>query len=136
MGETNGYVAWNELMTRDVEAAKKYYAKVCGWAYHPMTMEGGQEYFVALLDGEGVAGIMDIADIPAYDKMPAHWFTYLGVADVDDEVSKTEDMGGEIMRYPFDVPGIGRIAIVKDPGGAALGLITEAAQPEEASSDD
>ena len=131
MSDTNGYVAWNELMTRDVEAAKKYYARVCGWTYHPMKMKGGQDYFVALLDGAGVAGIMDIADIPAYDKSPAHWLTYVGVANVDDEVSKTEDLGGEIMRYPVDVPGIGRIAIVKDPGGAMVGLITEADEAEE-----
>lgn len=135
MSETNGYVAWNELMTRDVELAKKYYTHTCGWSYHPMKMAGGQDYFVALMDGEAVAGIMDISDIPAYDKMPPHWFTYLGVSDVDAEVAKTDQMGGEIMRDPFDVPGIGRIAIVKDPAGAMVGLITEAAPNEETMSD-
>ncbi|WP_299791502.1 hypothetical protein [uncultured Marivita sp.] len=57
------------------------------------------------------------------------------LADVDAEVAKTEQMGGEIMRDPFDVPGIGRIAIVKDPAGAMVGLITEAAPSEETMSE-
>ena len=34
--------------------------------------------------------------------------------------------GGEIRRPPFDIPGIGRIAMIADPTGAALGLMTPA----------
>ena len=30
------------------------------------------------------------------------------------------------MREPFDVPGTGRIAILKEPGGAAIGWMTPA----------
>ena len=132
MSETNGYIAWNELMTRDVELAKTYYTHLCGWSYHPMKMPGGQDYFVALLDGAAAGGIMDTSDIPSYDKMPVHWLTYIGVGDVDAEVAKTEQMGGVIMRDPITIPGIGRIAIVKDPAGAMVGLITEAEPVEEA----
>ncbi|MCK0150632.1 VOC family protein [Marivita sp. S6314] len=129
MGERTGYVAWSELMTRDTKAACDYYAETCGWTFDTMKMDGGQDYFIAMQDGKGVAGIMDIAGIPNYEDTPAHWFTYLGVSDVDAQVAKTSQMGGTVLRPPFDVPGIGRIAIVMDPGGAAFGFITEADGP-------
>ncbi|MGI9384778.1 MAG: hypothetical protein ACR2PO_16625 [Methyloligellaceae bacterium] len=34
------------------------------------------------------------------------------------------ELGGEVLRQPFDVPGVGHIAIIKDPQGAALGIGT------------
>ncbi len=53
--------------------------------------------------------------------MPEHWFTYIAVDDVDSRVAKVEAAGGMVIRPPFDVPGVGRIAIVKDKGGAVCG---------------
>ena len=49
-------------------------------------------------------------------------------ADVDAAVAETTALGGEIRRPPFDMPGIGRIAIVADPTGAVMGLMTPAEQ--------
>lgn len=126
MSAGHGYIAWCELMTRDTASAQAYYADVCGWDYTSMTMDDGTEYLVAVSSGKEVAGIMDITDVPGLDDVPAHWFTYLGVDDVDAAVTNTKVAGGDIIREPFDVPGVGRIAIVKDPTGAALGLISEA----------
>ncbi len=36
------------------------------------------------------------------------------------------------MRDIFDVPGVGRIAIVRDPTGAVVGWMTSAPSPAEA----
>ena len=36
---TNGSFYWNELMTRDAEAAKKFYGATLGWTFE--AMEGG-----------------------------------------------------------------------------------------------
>jgi predicted enzyme related to lactoylglutathione lyase len=56
-------------------------------------------------------------------------------ADVHAEVEKTQRTGGEILADLFDVPGTGRIAIVRYPTGAMVGVITEAAPCEETMSD-
>jgi len=37
-----------------------------------------------------------------------------------------EANGGKIIRPPFDIPGVGRIAILADPTGAAMGWMTSA----------
>ena len=128
MQTPHGTVVWSELMTRDVQAAKDHYAATCGWHYELMKMDGGQDYLMASVGDRPVAGIMDISGTADYDGMPPHWFTYIAVDDVDAAVGKTIDMGGEVIKGPFGVPGIGRIAILKDPSGAAVGMITEVAQ--------
>jgi predicted enzyme related to lactoylglutathione lyase len=35
-----GNFCWNELMTRDVEKAKKFYGGVIGWSFDDMPMRG------------------------------------------------------------------------------------------------
>jgi predicted enzyme related to lactoylglutathione lyase len=115
-------------MTRDAEAAKTYYAKICGWSYDAMKMDGGQDYYVAMSAGIPVAGIMDMSGMAVFEELPPHWFTYFAVDDVDAAARQTKEQGGEVVRPPFDVPGIGRIAILKDSSGAAMGMITEAEQ--------
>ena len=40
---TNGSFYWNELMTRDAEAAKKFYGATLGWTFEAMEQEGGGE---------------------------------------------------------------------------------------------
>jgi len=54
--------------------------------------------------------------------------SYLEVDNVDDRVAKVAGAGGTVMREPFDVPNVGRIAIIQDASGAALGWITPAQQ--------
>jgi hypothetical protein len=51
---------------------------------------------------------------------------YLAVDDVDARVKKAQTAGATLMRPIFDVPGVGRIAILREPGGAGIGWITPA----------
>lgn len=127
MSEKHGMVWWTELMTRDVAGARAYYEKVCGWTFETMPMEEG-DYHVANRGGVPTAGVMDMTGMPGLDDVPPHWFSYFAVDDVDAAVAETTALGGEIRRPPFDVPGIGRIAIVADSTGAAMGLMTPAEQ--------
>ena len=128
MSDRHGMVWWSELMTRDVDAAKSYYSSICGWAFETMPMAQG-DYHVASRDGVPTAGIMDMSGVEHLNGLPAHWFTYLAVDDVDAAVQATEAGGGRIDRQPYEVPNVGRIAIVTDPSGATLGIMTPAAPP-------
>lgn len=127
MSENHGMVAWNELCTRDLEGAKAYYAKTAGWTFSEMQVEGEAPYTLAHYGENMAAGMMDITNIPGMEEMPAHWFMYIGVDDVDQVVADTPGAGGEVIRPPFDIPGVGRIAIVKDATGAAVGMMTPSA---------
>ena len=127
MSETHGTVLWSELMTRDVAGAKAYYEAICGWQVSAMEMPEGGTYHLGNVGGAPVAGIMDMTDMPGLEQVPAHWVTYLAVDDVDAAVARTREIGGAVHQDPFDVAGVGRIAMVADPTGAVVGLMTPAA---------
>ena len=81
MRGSHGTFYWNELMTRDVEGAKKFYAETLGWSFDGMPMPGGGTYWVAKMDGESVAGILDIST-PEFAQVPECWMSYLAVDPV------------------------------------------------------
>ncbi|MDJ0948587.1 MAG: VOC family protein [Alphaproteobacteria bacterium] len=124
----HGMVHWNELMTGDVEKAKAFFQEVVGWTFEDMEMEDGGTYTILKAGDQMAGGMMDMTKMPVAAGTPAHWMTYVEVDDVDAAVGKTEAAGGTMHQPPFDVPGVGRIAIIADPTGAVLGLITPAAQ--------
>jgi len=127
MEATHGMVWWTELMTRDPDAARDYYTKLCGWEWDPVPM-GTSTYWLGKRNGVPLVGVMDMAGQPEFDGTPPHWFSEFAVDDVDAACKATRAAGGKVLRDPWDVPGTGRIAILQDPTGAAMGLMTPAAQ--------
>jgi predicted enzyme related to lactoylglutathione lyase len=120
---SHGKFYWNELMTRDVERTKKFYADTMGWSFDAMPMGGGTTYWIAKMGGESVGGMFDISG-PDYKGVPEGWMPYIAVDDVDARVSRATKAGAKLMKPAFDVPGVGRIAILTQPGGAGIGWMT------------
>jgi predicted enzyme related to lactoylglutathione lyase len=118
----HGHFHWNELVTRDVEKAKKFYGDIIGWTFDGMPMPDGT-YWVAKMGDQPVGGLFPIAG-PQWDGVPEHWMSYLAVDDVDARVKRATAAGAKLMRPAFDIPGVGRIAILTEPGGAGVGWIT------------
>jgi uncharacterized protein len=121
----HGHFHWNELMTRDVERAKKFYADTLGWTYEAMQTPDGRTYWVANAEDQPVAGIFDLKS-PEYEGVPESRMAYIAVDDVDARLRKAARAGARVMKEPFDVPGVGRIAILSEPGGAGIGWMTPA----------
>lgn len=122
---SHGKFCWNELMTRDVERAKRFYGDTIGWSFDAMPMADGGTYWCAMQDGQPVAGIFPL-DTPEFDGVPESWMSYLAVDDVDKRIAKAIKAGATLMKPIFDVPGVGRIAILMQPGGAGVGWMTPA----------
>jgi hypothetical protein len=120
---SHGTFCWNELMTRDVERAKQFYRDTIGWSFNPMTMPGGGTYWCAMQDGKPAAGLFSL-DTPEFDGVPESWMSYLAVDDVDQRVAQAVKLGATLVKPLFDVPGVGRIAILRQPGGAGIGWMT------------
>jgi predicted enzyme related to lactoylglutathione lyase len=108
---------WHDLMTSDVEGAKKFYAEVVGWNY----TQQPPAYTVANVGKIGVGGIM--ATPPELGKMPPFWSGYIFVTDVDAACTKIKKLGGKIHREPWDVENYLRMAVVADPTGAAFNIM-------------
>jgi predicted enzyme related to lactoylglutathione lyase len=112
-------------MTHDVEKAKAFYSKVVGWAFDAMPMVGGGTYWVAKVGDKQVGGIFPMKG-PEYKGMEERWVSILAVDDVDARVKKATSAGAKILKGPFDIPNIGRVAYVQEPGGAMIGWLTPA----------
>ena len=65
------------------------------------------------------AGVMDDGNLPSEG---SHWTVYLRTRDVDATVERTTELGGSVVMKPEDTP-YGRLAVVKDPAGAAFSLM-------------
>src|SRR5580704_14594961 len=112
MRGSHGTFYWNELMTRDVEGAKKFYADTIGWSYDGMPMPGaGGTYWLATMDGEPVGGLFDISG-PDFQGVPESWMSYIAVDDVDARVAKAVKAGAMLMQ----------------PDGAGVGWMTPVEQ--------
>lgn len=121
----HGTIWWSELCTGDVDAAKAHYRAIAGWSYDEMSMDG-HSYWVAKAGERPVAGIMPLSAIEDAGEVPPHWMTYIAVDDVEAAAGAAVETGGAVLRAPFEVAGVGRIAIVREPGGAVAGIIQPA----------
>jgi len=121
---SHGTFHWNELMTHDPEKAKQFYSATIGWTFDGMPMPNGT-YWMAKMGGTPVAGIFPMSG-PDFAAVPDNWIPYLAVDDVNARLKKATAAGAKVMRPPFDIPDVGRIAIIQQPGGAVLAWITPA----------
>ena len=114
----HGAFHWNELMTRDVNKAKDFYKKTLGWTYDDMPMGDMYGTYTIIKSGDDMVGGMFKMDGAMFEGQPESWFTYVAVDDLDKRLKNVKEAGGSVMRDAWDVPGVGRIAIVTVPGGA------------------
>jgi predicted enzyme related to lactoylglutathione lyase len=120
----DGTFLWNELNTRNPEDAKKFYAATLGWTYEGNAMPDGTYWVIKA--GEAMVGGIFTMQGPMFEGVPEHWFAYIQVDDVDARVAKLKAAGGKAIREPWDIPNVGRIAIVQDSNGAHVGLMKPA----------
>jgi predicted enzyme related to lactoylglutathione lyase len=112
-----GVFLWNELVTSDVGAAKLFYGAVFGWTPEDMDMGKAGTYTVFnRADGENASGAMERTDVPTA------WYPYLAAGDVDASFAKAKKLSAQVFAEPFDVPTVGRVAVLADPTGATFGL--------------
>ena len=119
----HGKFVWNELNTHDVDGAKRFFTTTLGWTFEAMPMPD-YTYWVIKKGDERIGGIFDLNSEPSFKNVPEYWLSYVAVDDVDARYKKALASGAKEARAPFDVPGVGRIAILQQPKGGALAFIT------------
>jgi uncharacterized protein len=121
---SEGVFVWDELGTTDPDAAQRFYESVFDWTTEDMGPDHGG-YRIFQRGETRLGGLMALQD----DAMPALWQPYVAVENTDATAAKAKDLGGTALMEPMDVPGVGRIAVLRDPQGAVFGII----KPEPAS---
>jgi predicted enzyme related to lactoylglutathione lyase len=116
----DGSLCWNELMTKDLKSAGKFYSTLLGWASKEEDMSTGK--YTMFMNGERpAAGMMEITSEMGF--VPPHWSVYFAVADCDATIAKATALGGKVVVPATDIPGAGRFACLQDPQGAVFNII-------------
>ncbi|MBA2473487.1 MAG: VOC family protein [Pseudonocardiales bacterium] len=113
-----GAPCWIDLMTSDTERSRAFYCQLFGWAAEQPAEEFGG-YFNFTSDGVRVAGCM--ASRPG-SEVPDVWSIYLATDDAKKAVEAAADHSGQVLVAAMDVGDFGTMAVVSDPGGAAIGM--------------
>lgn len=119
MGEHTpvGQFCWWSLMTTDVERANRFYQDLFGWTFSTMEFPDGSTSTIYHAGRGGFANPVPLKEnVPG----PSHWITYITVKDVDQACLQAEALEGKVCVPPFDIPTIGRTALITDPAGAAF----------------
>ncbi|MEA1072626.1 VOC family protein [Sphingomonas sp. LY160] len=124
MPNPEGDFIWYELMTTDHVAAKSFYDAVVGWNIAADSVAQGMEYRMIGIAGGGMAGgVMTLDEKMIAGGARPLWIGYIHTPDVDAKVAAITADGGGVMMPPWDQPGVGRLAMVTDPPGAAFYLM-------------
>ncbi|MFD4422964.1 VOC family protein [Agromyces sp. NPDC058484] len=129
IGPNNGAFIWHELMSRDPDTSQRFYQEVAGLSVQTLGPEAGG-YRLLIVDGRPIGGMT--GPRPDSDRWPSggpdgHWVAYFASNDVDGGAARTEALGGVVLVGPIDVPGTGRVAVLRDPDGATFGLFAPSA---------
>lgn len=114
----HGALVWNELATRNPEAAIKFYGDLMGWTFSKMEE---MDYWLIHNNGRMNGGIMRLSDQFGEDA-PSYWMNYLHVDDITAAVEKVKSSGGSIAYGPAET-GAGTFATITSPSGAHISLI-------------
>jgi len=113
-----------EIAAKDIETIQHFYTKTFGWKFRKI--KAPIEYWRIRTGDEKEPGI----DGGLFKKtllMNAN--NVIAVPSLDYYVNKVRKNGGSMASPKVRVPGIGRIAVFRDPEGNEFGLLE--AEPEE-----
>jgi uncharacterized protein len=117
-----GTFCWPELATTDAAAAKKFYSALFNWDGFDVPMGDDGPYSLMRAGGQDAGAIYGITREMREHGVPPNWMAYVAVASADQAAEKAKTLGGEVVKPPFDVWDLGRMAVLKDPTGAVFSI--------------
>jgi uncharacterized protein len=115
-----GAFCWNELGTRDLEGAQRFWSELLGWTYEQLpdvpdywTIDNG--------GGQDNGAMRQFGDEMPAD-VPAHWLVYFAVDSIDAAGERATAAGGQVHLPKTPAGGANSIAVLRDPAGAFVAL--------------
>ena len=110
------------LHVNDVGRAKKFYTELFGWGFNDNPMGPDMVYTMLTLDGKEVGASYQMTSEMASQGVQPHWLSYALVDSADESAAKARELGATLIKEPFDVMDVGRMAVVQDPTGAVFAI--------------
>ena len=111
-----------EMPSTDPAASRTFYENVFAWRLS--RWEGPMEYWLISTTEPGAPGVNGALG-GAANEFKATVNT-IGVENLDETLAKVLANGGQIIMPKDEIPGVGWLAYVREPGGAVMGVIQPA----------
>lgn len=122
----HGEFCWTEVASTDREACKRFYENVFGWQFQESKSAGDELVYLEcnLPGGEPQGALYQMSPEMFGEHMPPpHFMNYVAADDCDATANKAVELGAQINFGPYDIPGVGRMAVIEDPTGAHFSII-------------
>jgi predicted enzyme related to lactoylglutathione lyase len=116
-----GSLCWNELYTRDTQAAVNFYTGLFAWTVKKSKSATGDEYTEFYNGDRPAGGMLEIKK--EWGEVPPNWAVYFAVGDCDAALEKAKSLGGKVDMPPMEIQGVGRFALLQDPQGGHFFII-------------
>ena len=114
-----GMFFWRDYLARDVDGARTFYSDVAGLGADRQGRPDLLMHYVLTRPGpQPVAGVVPISEA----QVNPNWLPYVRVDDPTEMAARAERLGGQVLLAPRADVRNGSLAVVADPGGAAIAL--------------
>ena len=120
---------WIELLSRNASKAADFYHAVAGYEVIENTNSNRVSEYVLASEGFARATVLTIPSEKS--SVRPTWLPFVRVKSVAETVSQTPTLGGRVVLAPKLELLEGRVAVVADPTGAAIGIMEWSAEPTE-----
>jgi predicted enzyme related to lactoylglutathione lyase len=121
----HGQFVWYDLMTTDVEGAKKFYQPLAGWSTKPFPhAQPDNPYTMWTHGGSTIGGVAKLSSEQRSHGAPPMWMPSVEVNNVDATTRHAESLGAKVIMPAMDIPDTGRYAVLQDPQGAAIAIFS------------
>ncbi len=111
-----------EITSADPAASSRFYADLFGWN---ISHDEGLSYY--MYDAGGLGGGFPQAD----EHNPAgQVLMYVGTDNIEATLANAAKLGAQLVLPKTEIPGMGWMAIFRDPHGALVGLYTGQGQTQ------
>lgn len=112
-----GAVFSADIAVPEHEREVRFYARVLSTGAHPLWRAAD------LMNNQGLPIIGLGAHSPEHAHLPLQWMPHIQVADLGASVQRALGLGGSVLMQATDNDGIPQWAVLRDPNGAAFGII-------------
>jgi predicted enzyme related to lactoylglutathione lyase len=112
---------WIQLLSRDAHKAAEFYHAVAGYEIVDNTVSNKVSDYVLTSEGYARATVRTIQS--ADPKVRPTWLPFVRVKNVGESVALTKQLGGKVLVEPKPELFDGKVAVIADPTGAAIGIL-------------
>jgi len=117
---------WIQLLSRDGKKAAEFYRAVGGYKVIENTASNRLSDYVLASKGYARATVKTLPG--AYAQVQPNWLPFVRVKNVGEAVELAKQLGGRTLIEPKPERFDGKVAVIADPTGAAIGLLEWSAE--------